>query len=81
MGREHEDLREHAAYLHIGLQLAITILLGVLGGYWLDGRFGTAPWLTVAGSVLGMGAGFTNFILVVLRREKRREHDGGGDPD
>ncbi|MCI0341082.1 MAG: AtpZ/AtpI family protein [Planctomycetales bacterium] len=81
MGREQEDLREHAGYLHIGLQLAITILLGVLGGYWLDGRLGTAPWLTVAGSVLGMGAGFTNFILAVLRREKRRESDGGGPPD
>lgn len=45
-------------------------------GYWIDGRFGTRPWVMVAGLLLGMGGGFVNFLQLVL--PKRR---GGGGPE
>lgn len=50
-------------YMGIGLQLAITILLGFFAGYALDRRCGTLPWLSVAGGFLGAGIGFYNLIV------------------
>ncbi len=51
----------------IGLVLAISVALGAVGGWWLDGYLGTAPWLTVLGLVLGTAAGFCELIREVNR--------------
>jgi F0F1-type ATP synthase assembly protein I len=42
----------------IGIELAGTVIGCLLLGYWLDGRFHTAPWLAVGGIVFGSFAGF-----------------------
>ena len=44
----------------LALELAIAILGGVGLGYLADRALGTLPWLTVAGSLLGFGAGVLN---------------------
>lgn len=44
-----------------------TVLAGTLGGWWLDKKLGTSPWLVVVGSVLGVGGGLTVFLRAVLR--------------
>lgn len=49
----------------ISFQLAIPILLGVFGGRYLDDRFGTQPWLMIAGLFLGLAAGVVGVIRVV----------------
>jgi F0F1-type ATP synthase assembly protein I len=41
-----------------GFYFASCLLLGTLGGIWLDGKFGTRPWLLLAGLALGSVAGF-----------------------
>lgn len=48
----------------------VPIVLGLLLGLWLDGRWGTRPWLAVIGVVLGIAAGFYNFFRVVLGTTK-----------
>ena len=48
-----------------------SIGLGIWVGYWLDGRLGTSPWLTLAGALAGMALGFYNVIVVVLRNRPR----------
>jgi F0F1-type ATP synthase assembly protein I len=40
--------------------------LGAWLGHYLDRRWGTVPWLTLAGTLLGMGAGFFE-VASVLR--------------
>ncbi|OGS13065.1 MAG: hypothetical protein A2234_09710 [Elusimicrobia bacterium RIFOXYA2_FULL_58_8] len=45
-------------YAQIGLELAAGVLLGFWGGYWLDKKLGTLPWLTLAGAASGLTAGF-----------------------
>lgn len=52
----------------LGSMLAAAVLLGIAVGYWADGRLGTKPWLTLAGALLGLVVGFTNLLLVILRR-------------
>jgi hypothetical protein len=38
----------------IGTYVALCIVLGTLGGRWLDGQFDTEPLLTVVGLFLGL---------------------------
>ena len=42
----------------LGFMLAAMTVLGAWLGHYLDGRWGTTPWLTLTGTLGGMGAGF-----------------------
>jgi len=54
----------------VGLELGISVLLGLLGGLWADGRWGTAPWLMLAGLVVGLIAGFRAVMRAVRRADR-----------
>ncbi len=60
-------------YAQIGLELAVAVLAGFWGGYWLDKKLGSAPWLMLGGAAAGLGGGF---YLVV--RELFPKNGGGG---
>lgn len=49
-------------YSVIGIQLAITILVFLYGGFFLDQHFNSSPLFVVIGTVLGMGIGFYNLM-------------------
>jgi ATP synthase protein I len=67
--RGWEDaLRDAGPYLGLGLSLAVCILLGLGGGYWLDRRLGTGPWLLLLGGVFGMAAAGYQFYKATARR-------------
>ncbi len=51
----------------LGLVMAATAVAGAWLGYYLDGRWGTGPWLTLAGTLVGVAAGFVE-VMSVLRR-------------
>ena len=46
-----------ANFATVGLDVVLCMLVGLFGGRWLDGKFGTAPWLTTLGFFVGVGAG------------------------
>jgi ATP synthase protein I len=50
---------------------------GALGGWWLDGKLGTAPWLLMAGALGGAAGGMWAFIRAALSAG-RKEGDGAG---
>jgi F0F1-type ATP synthase assembly protein I len=52
-----------AAVLSMSWQLAIVVLVPILGGYALDQQFDTSPWLTVIGFILALGG-----VVVVFRQ-------------
>ena len=59
-----------------GLQFAVSILLFLFVGQWLDGRFGTTPWATLIGVMVGAVAGFTSLyrrLMAELEREEVRK--------
>jgi F0F1-type ATP synthase assembly protein I len=51
----------------IGLEVGLSVVVGLLGGQYLDGRFGTGPWLTV----LGFGFGLAAAVRSVMRQMRR----------
>jgi ATP synthase protein I len=42
----------------LGLEMGISVALGLLAGWWLDGKFGSSPWLTLVFLLLGIVAAF-----------------------
>jgi F0F1-type ATP synthase assembly protein I len=65
-----ETLRQLGPLLGVGTMLAASLTLGVLAGYWLDGKLGTRPWLTLVGLFLGLGLGVYNLVVVILARPR-----------
>lgn len=54
----------------VGIELAVAIVLGTLLGNWGDRHFGTAPWLLIAGFVVGAAAGFKGLIREARRAQR-----------
>ncbi|HEY6807640.1 MAG TPA: AtpZ/AtpI family protein [Gemmatimonadales bacterium] len=54
-------------YAGLGVQLAATILLGVLAGRWADQKLGTDGILTAAGALLGFGATLYSLVMSLKR--------------
>lgn len=54
-------------YGTVGLDMVLAVVVGLLGGRWLDQRFGTRGWLTVIGFLFGIAASF-NILFKAARR-------------
>lgn len=67
------QLQTAAAFAASGVVLVVSICVGYFGGGWLDGRFGTDPYIRYAGLIFGIIAGFRN--LFQLARLRARSDD------
>ncbi len=54
----------------VGLEMGIAVILGLLLGQWLDGRFGTTPWLMLLCTGLGMTAGMKGVFRAVRQADR-----------
>ena len=64
-----------AEFAGIGLQFALTILVFVFAGVWLDRRLGTSPWLVIVFVFVGSAAGVFSMYRKVTAAQRR---DAGG---
>lgn len=60
-------LRSAGPLFASGLQLAASVAVMFFLGRWLDGLWGTSPWLMIAGTIFGLGAGMYNFIRMIMK--------------
>ena len=65
-------MREAAPLLGLGTTLAVTVLAGLGGGHWLDGRLGTRPVFLLLGGAFGLGAAMVHFFRAVAGQNKRQ---------
>ncbi len=49
-------MKASAGVANVGLEVVVSIFMGFVGGWWLDGQFGTKPWLMAVGAVFGLVA-------------------------
>jgi ATP synthase protein I len=68
--RDLRYIKELAYYSSIGLSVALSIFIGLGLGVYLDGRFGTRPWLTLIFLGLGIAAGYRNIGLAIKKSRK-----------
>lgn len=54
----------------VGFVIVAGVVTGYLLGSWLDRKFGTSPWLVVAGVLLGTVAGILELFRTVSRSLK-----------
>jgi len=64
---------ELGSYLTIGIQLALPAVLLFLIGLWLDEKYGTTPWLQLAGLTIGITGGFIKFVRTALSLGKKAD--------
>jgi ATP synthase protein I len=62
------------SYGTVGLEFALSIVVGLLGGQWLDKKLGTAPWLMILGLAYGIAAG-TRALYRALQRANREAEE------
>lgn len=65
-----DNPRSLMSLMTVGIVLVLCIVIGYFLGSFLDGKMGTEPWLSVAGVLLGTGAGFVELFRTVSRSLK-----------
>ena len=66
-----------ASYATVGLEFGLSLLVGLFGGRWLDGKLGTGHWLTFIGFGFGVAAGYRAIYRAAqaVNRDAKREID------
>lgn len=67
--------KAYGRYGSVGIELVLSILIGVYGGRWIDERYaGGHGWVTIAGLVVGVYAGFRQVFRAAkaMQREADR---------
>ena len=57
-------------YAGLGVQLAVTILVSVLVGQWVDRKAGTDGVFTILGALLGFGGTLYSLIQELTKADK-----------
>ena len=76
-GAENTALADAMWRGHGGWEMALTPVVFALGGWYLDGLFGTEPFLIVLGAVIGLVGSVTNQFFqykhrMAIATEERR---------
>lgn len=81
-GSESEQSMWAAAgqFTGFGLTWALSVLLFLLGGWWVDGKLGTTPLLMIVGAFVGAGAGFYSLYRNVMASTPSNS-SSSGPPD
>ena len=81
-GREPPQFRPKTSFTSsgsefagIGIQFALTILVFVLGGVWLDKRLHSSPWFVLGGTFVGAAGGFYSMYRQAVAAQRRNTRD------
>jgi ATP synthase protein I len=67
--------RELGKYSALGLEMALSVVIGLGIGYYLDKWLGTAPWLMILWIGFGFAAGVRSLYRAAVRSGKDLEKD------
>ncbi len=70
---------KYMQYSTIGIEMAVSVAVGGLFGWWLDEKLGTDPWLFLFWLLCGVAAGFRSLYKMAkkyLKDIKDDEHQG-----
>lgn len=68
-----QDWKGIGRYGTVGLELVLSVLLGLFAGQFLDKRLHTAPWLTLIGLSYGIAAGVRGLYRAAKRATREAE--------
>jgi ATP synthase protein I len=79
--KDRKLLRMLGALSTVGITMVVSTVIGYFIGHYLDGRFGTTPWLTLVFLLLGIAAGFKNLYDQTRRLMDLDDHGKKGTND
>lgn len=80
MKKEYWNYARYANFaFSFGITMAASIFLGYWGGTWLDRKLDTAPFLMLAGVLLGVGVSFYSLMQELLLLDKMQPPKDGED--
>jgi ATP synthase protein I len=68
-------IQQIASYSTLGLEMGLSVALGVGIGYYLDKWLHTEPWLLIVFLLLGVIAGFRSLYRAMKRLQKEESED------
>jgi F0F1-type ATP synthase assembly protein I len=66
--RSGSEFRAYALLSQVAMEMVVPMLIGLAVDTWL---FGTLPWLTILGVVLGFGIGMMRLVLFASREDNQ----------
>jgi ATP synthase protein I len=60
-------------YGTVGIELVLSIAIGYVAGHWADGKLGGKGWVTLAGVVVGLYAGFRAVFKAAKAAQREME--------
>lgn len=70
---QRDVIRASGQFMGYGMTWALSVLLFLAVGAWLDSKFGTSPFLLIVGAFGGGGAGFYSLYHHVVIEPRERE--------
>lgn len=70
-----KTFRELGYFASLGISVALSIVIGLALGYWLDKKFDTQPVLLLIGLGFGIAAGFSNIIRAGQKSRRMDKRD------
>ena len=61
--------------LYVPVLMVVGPVAGYFAGQWLDGQFGTSPWISWLGILLGFGVAGRQIYHIVRRIQREQEQD------
>jgi ATP synthase protein I len=65
-----QTIKDLVYYSSLGLQVALSIFIGLAVGIYLDRRYDTTPWFTLIFLCFGIAAGYRNIGLAIRKIRK-----------
>ncbi|MCX8110409.1 MAG: AtpZ/AtpI family protein [Syntrophorhabdaceae bacterium] len=62
-------------YSSLGLEMGLSVAIGIVIGYFLDRFFKTYPYLTIIFTFFGIGAAFKTIIILIKKMQKEDERN------
>ena len=72
--------RRYLRFSSLGIELGLSVMIGLIGGQWLDKKFGTEPWLLLAGLLIGLAAGFRSMFRALKELNKPQQESANEKP-
>lgn len=62
------SIREMAAFMNLGMQMAIPVVLFTLLGWWIDKKYTSSPLFILIFAAIGVFAAFYYFFKAIKRK-------------
>ena len=60
-----------AQFSYIGIFFGVAVMIGAYGGQWIEERWGGKPWVSLAGMLIGVTAGFRELYRIARRYSRQ----------